>query len=159
MGGVTIQGGVMSPRVVLGAPPESDELGPPLPQAFGDQPVWTTLTKSDFGWEFRLSQDFTTVIQPIAPAGDQYVYVAWVPSDARAGANPVFAALAPGLRASGLLAAYWDCELVDGTLRPLLDASPEADTVRSVWPWRMPADGDPEPGPYTGAAYIGQVIA
>lgn len=135
MGGVTVTGGVMSPRVVLGAPPASDELGPPIPQAFGDQPVWTSLSRSDIGWEFRLSPDFTTVIQPVAPTLDgRYVYVAWVPSDSRDGANPVFAALAPGLEAAGLLSAYWDCELVDGALRPTLDASPEADVIRSVWP-------------------------
>lgn len=159
MGGVTVTGGVMSPRVVLGAPPTSDELGPPLPQAFGDQPVWTSLVRSSFGWEYRLTQDFTTVIQPVAPAGGQYVYVAWVPSDERAGANPVFAAMAPGLQAVGLLAAYWDCEIVGGAICPMLDASPEADVVRSVWPWRQPADGDPEDGPFTGAIYIGHVLA
>lgn len=161
MGSVTIRGGVMSPRVVLGAPPDQSSGIPPLPNGMGEQPIWYTVHQTDFGWEFRLAVDFATVMQPVAPSGDDYVYVAWVPSDERAGANPVFAALAPGLTQSGLLRAYWDCDEVDGTLRPRLDDSPEADAVRAAWPadWRVRLDTDEAEGPATGPLMLGAVLA
>lgn len=162
MGSVTIRGGVMSPRIVLGAPPVDDASGPPLPASLGDEAIWRTVSRTEFGWEYRLDTDYTTVIQPIGPAaGGRHVYAAWVPADSRAGANPVFAQLAPVLIALGTLAAWWECDEVDGTLRPRLDDSPEADAVSAAWPadWRVRLDTDDAEGPATGPLMIGAVLA
>jgi len=161
MGSVTIRGGVMSPRVVLGAPPVDDASGPPLPASLGEEAIWRTVSRTAFGWEYRLDTDYTTVIQPIGPAsGGRYVYAAWVPSDARAGANPVFAQLAPILVQLGTLAAWWECDDVAGVLVPRLDSTPEATEVRAAWPtsWRLALPGDAEGAP-TGARFIGKVLA
>lgn len=165
MGSVTITGGVMSPRIVLGAPPTADLgggiVGPPLPASLGAEQVWQSVARSEFGWEFRLTTDFATVLQPVAEAGALYVYAAWVPSDVRAGANPVFAALAPVLVQIGTLAAWWECDEVDGTLRPRLDDSPAADAVRAAWPaeWRVRLDTDNPDQPPTGPLMLGAVLA
>ena len=166
MGAVTIRGGVMSPRIVLGAPPVAQIadgiVGPPLPATLGAEEVWRSVSRTALGWEFRLEVDFATVIQPIAPtAGGRFVYAAWVPSDARAGSNPVFAALAPVLVALGVLSAWWECDEIEGSLRPILDETPEADAVRAAWPatWRVRLDTDDPEGPPTGALILGTVLA
>lgn len=182
-------GGVMSPRVVLGAPPTTQlatlvtidgthtVLGPALPRALGDTPVWDEVYECTIGgrpaWEFRHPQaGRCLVLQSVGDAaGGLHVYVAWVPADTRDGANPVFAALAPVLAATGVLRAFWPCVLVDGALLPQLDASPDADAVRAAWPadWRVRLPGDalgdplatpPVPAaPPTGPLMLGAVLA
>lgn len=145
-------GGVMSPRVVLGAPPSPL---PPLPSELGGFPIWSELAECQVGgcdaWEFRhATAGRCVVLQSVADTGDgRHVWIAWVPADARAGVNPTFAALAPALVASGLVSAWWECDEIDGVLRPRLDGSADADAVRVVWPW---ADEEE-------LLYIGEVIA
>lgn len=158
-------GGVMSPRVVLGAPPvamleKRDELGPvvgpPLPRELGGVPVWSHVAECPIGerpaWEFRHPEHGRClVLQSVADTRDgRHVYVAWVPANERAGANPVFAALAPVLRMVGTLTAWWHCAEVDGTLRPELDDTPEADAVREAWPatWRVQLESDKPGDPF-----------
>lgn len=166
-------GEVMSPKIVLGAG-LSNGL-PPLPPSLGGAPVWSEVTPFRMGsrdaWEFRHPQaGRCLVLQLVESLPDgKAVYVAWVPSDSRAGANPVFAQLAPVLAMLGTLTAYWDCELSeDWSLRPLLDESPASALVQAHWPsdWRvrMPSDspGDPlngiPPGTPSGPLIVGEVL-
>lgn len=182
-------GSLMSPRVVLGARPStlvaiqlagdaSKQITiPNLPASIGKIPVWSEVVPVRVGscaaWEFRhpdLGRLIT--IQEVGPSSSGlHVFVAWVPSLERVGDNPVFDALAPALRMTGTLAAWWDCEEVDGAILPILDASPEADLVRAAWPstWRVRLSGDDPgdplgsppraPSPPTGALMIGETIA
>lgn len=153
---------VMTPRIVLGAPPVDDASGPPLPSSMGDAQLWRTVTRTAFGWEYRLDVDYVTVVQPVGPASNgRYVYVAWVPSDERVGANPTFAELAPALIQAGVVVAWWECTEVDGALRPKLGTTTGARAVRDAWPteWRERLDTDPADGPPTGPIMIGSVLA
>ena len=134
-------GEVMSPKIVLGAG-LSNGL-PPLPPSLGNAPVWSEVTPFRMGsrdaWEFRHPQAGRCLVLQFVESlpGGKALYVAWVPADSRAGANPVFSQLAPVLAMVGTLTAYWDCVEVDGALRPSLDASPNADTVRAHWGTRL----------------------
>lgn len=153
---------VMSPRVVLGAPPVDEASGPPLPSSMGDAQIWRTVSRTAAGWEYRLDVDYVTVVQPVGPASSgRYVYVAWVPSDERAGANPTFAELAPALIQAGVLVAWWECAEVDGTLRPQLGTNAASKATRAAWPadWRVRLETDAPDGLPTGPIMIGSVLA
>lgn len=154
---------VMSPRIVLGAAPDAD--GPPLPSEVAGHPVWSERLECSIGtcqaWEYRHREHGRClVIQRIADAGSgRALYAAWVPSDARDGANPVFALIAPLLAVSGVLVAHWECIARDGILAPAFDASPEAAQALAAWPatWREWLPNDTEAP--TGAPIIGEVLA
>lgn len=152
-------GNVTSPRIVLGAAPNP---APPLPAELGGIPIWSERVECLIGgclsWEYRHPEyGLSAVVQLVSVLGERAIYVAWVPAQERDGANPVFAALAPALVASGALAGHWACSFASGMFRPLLDASPGAAEVLAGWPlaWRdATEEGEPP-----GAPYIGEVLA
>jgi len=158
-------GNVMSPRVVLGA--DLIEGVPPLPADVADIPVWSQRTECTIGskqsWEYRHSDhDRCLVLQHVASIGTgKALYVAWVPSGSRDGANPVFEAIAPLLAATGALIAHWECLNDNGALTPVFDGSPEASTALAHWPetWRERMPEDPLEGPPTGRVILGEVLA
>ncbi len=149
---------VMTPRVVLCKPePGSEDNQPLLPQTVTingtSVPLWDTRTPCRVGaldgYEYRheATDRLVVVVRVGAIDATHVLVLAFVPTDAFGGENPIYDEAVTALRTAGLIYADWRVE-EDATV-PALDAdeSAEGALAQGAWPadWRERLSTD-DPG-------------